>query len=86
MDGHIDGLAVHGQVLLVGSGVAPGDRLVGHTATLVAGRLAGRQRTGLARGAVDLGGGSRRQPLAGSSEPPADGHQSVPDEGCSTVE
>jgi hypothetical protein len=55
MDGHIDGLPVHGQLLLVGSGVAAGDRLVGHPATLVAGRLAGRQWTGL-RG----GGGYRR--------------------------
>ena len=43
MDGHIDGLAVHGQLLLVGSGVAAGDGLVGHTATLLAGRLAGTQ-------------------------------------------
>ena len=34
MDGHIDGLAVPGQVLLVGSGVAAGNRLVGHTAKL----------------------------------------------------
>jgi hypothetical protein len=81
MDGHIDGLAVHGQLLLVGSGVAAGDRLVGHPATLVAGRLAGRQRTGLARGAVYLGDNLWR----GSAEPPADGHQGVPDEGCSTV-
>jgi hypothetical protein len=81
MDGHIDGLAVHGHPLLVGSGVAAGNRLVGHTATLVAGRLAGRQRTGLARGAVDLGDNL----LASSSEPPADGRGSVPDEGCSTV-
>jgi hypothetical protein len=44
MDGHIDGLAVNGQLLLVGSGVAAGDGLVGHTATLLAGRLAGTQR------------------------------------------
>ena len=44
MDGHIDGLAVHGQLLLVGSGVAAGDGLVGHTATLLAGRLGGTQR------------------------------------------
>jgi hypothetical protein len=45
MDGHVRRLPVHAQVLLFGSGVVAGDGLVGHTATLVAGRLAGRQRT-----------------------------------------
>ena len=68
MDGHVDRLAVHGQLLLVGSGVAAGDGLVGHTITLLAGSArwepAGR---GLTLSAVDLATNRRR---AGPSRPP----------------